>query len=346
MFLRAVLLCSLVVAVANAREWKALSQRTRSVQGPGVARQRKTMDLQPLLEVLLKKETAGAQEKRQMCGVPTQITSAQEPLITGKHNTLRGMEGASDMSRMTYNTDLANRAQEWAAKCIWDHGLLELCNGDGLGQNMYLTSGYQSYPTLDVEGAIQGWYDEKKDYNYNTGGCTWGKMCGHYTQVVWADSTEVGCGTAQCPTIVVNGTWTNAVIFVCNYAPSGNWHGEKPFQIGESCSECKWNPGHGTTCSENLCTNCSPSHDSSCTCPYTRNCNGHGRLNPDTCGCTCDTGYYGDECENSCACENDPDMGWACPQWSSLCTDPMYKQFMKDTCKKECGLCSTPPGAC
>ena len=36
---------------------------------------------------------------------------------------------------------------------------------------------------MDVDGAIQAWYDEKSFYNYQTKACDAGEMCGHYTQV-------------------------------------------------------------------------------------------------------------------------------------------------------------------
>ena len=46
------------------------------------------------------------------------------------------------------------------------------------------------------------------------------QSCGHYTQVVWANTLSVGCGVAVCPT---------GTIVVCNYAPPGNYVGEKPY---------------------------------------------------------------------------------------------------------------------
>jgi hypothetical protein len=39
--------------------------------------------------------------------------------------------------------------------------------------------------------------------------------CGHYTQIIWRNTTEVGCGMATCS----NGS----EIWVCNYNPPGNY---------------------------------------------------------------------------------------------------------------------------
>ena len=36
---------------------------------------------------------------------------------------------------------------------------------------------------VDLEGAVQLWYDEVMDYTYENNSCTTGKPCGHYTQV-------------------------------------------------------------------------------------------------------------------------------------------------------------------
>jgi len=70
--------------------------------------------------------------------------------------------------------------KEWAELCMWKHGQPDVPNppANVLGQNLYMTTG-----ALNLTSGIQLWFDEKKDFNYDTLGCTAGKMCGHYTQV-------------------------------------------------------------------------------------------------------------------------------------------------------------------
>jgi pathogenesis-related protein 1 len=46
-------------------------------------------------------------------------------------------------------------------------------------------------------------------------------MCGHYTQLVWADTEAVGCAVARNPTQTYE-------VWVCNYTPGGNFAGERP----------------------------------------------------------------------------------------------------------------------
>ncbi len=69
---------------------------------------------------------------------------------------------------------------------------------------------------------MSSWMKEKANHNYATGTCATGKVCGHYTQVMWAKSTKLGCGLNKCPGL----KWSSTI--VCNYAPGGN-SGGKPF---------------------------------------------------------------------------------------------------------------------
>ncbi|MEO7138026.1 MAG: CAP domain-containing protein [Gemmatimonadales bacterium] len=41
-------------------------------------------------------------------------------------------------------------------------------------------------------------------------------MCGHYTQLVWRATREVGCALNSCP----GPAFPNSI--VCNYGPGGN----------------------------------------------------------------------------------------------------------------------------
>jgi len=64
--------------------------------------------------------------------------------------------------------------------------------------------------------AVPGWYEEKKDYNFQTGQ-SYG-MTGHFTQLVWKGSKRLGVGIAKRGREV----WV-----VANYSPPGNWPGHQ-----------------------------------------------------------------------------------------------------------------------
>ena len=72
-------------------------------------------------------------------------------------------------------------AQDWANRCVWEHGNPYYANQPypQIGQNNYANTA-NPYNLAD---AIFAWYDEKQFYNYDTGDCVPGEMCGHYTQV-------------------------------------------------------------------------------------------------------------------------------------------------------------------
>ena len=55
------------------------------------------------------------------------------------------------------------------------------------------------------------WYNEIQKYDFNNQGFSQGT--GHFTQVVWKSSNQLGCGHSSG-------------FVVCNYYPAGNYQGE------------------------------------------------------------------------------------------------------------------------
>ncbi|CAN1167492.1 Pathogenesis-related protein 1 [Linum perenne] len=74
---------------------------------------------------------------------------------------------------------------------------------------------------LNATQAVEMWDGEKVDYDYENNCCAPEKMCGHYTQLVWRDSLEVGCAKVRCP--------GGGTLITCNYDPPGNYEGERPY---------------------------------------------------------------------------------------------------------------------
>ncbi|CAG2206717.1 ANGPT2 [Mytilus edulis] len=89
----------------------------------------------------------------------------------------------------------------------------------------------------DILAATRSWEKEQDHYNIYTNNCVPGEMCGHYTQMVWADTETVGCAMWKCP-YIHNLGWRDAYIVVCDYGPGGNISGRKPYIIGQTCAEC------------------------------------------------------------------------------------------------------------
>jgi len=267
------------------------------------------------------------------------LTPQQKSEVLRRHNVLRALEGADNMELMTWNDFLTPLAASWAAGCIWQHGQRHVYSGNNpeyttIGQNLYTSTG-----GMNLTEGIQSWYDEKVDYNYDTLGCTPGKMCGHYTQVVWATSRHVGCAYHLCPTIAVPGpNLHNAYYLVCNYGPAGNFRGQKPYTKGPACSKC----GNGAGwCKNKLCNNDCSSAGKDCSCPAI--CYNCAKLDKDTCRCSCADGWYGLDC--SVRCEDKDKMCGANPGWPPRWCTSAQHPYVREKCLAMCQLCREDPNA-
>lgn len=142
--------------------------------------------------------------------------------MVAEHNEERANvvpAAASPLPPLTWDPDIAAVAQAYAEVCVFEHSMGEY------GENLYVNTGYEATP----KEVVEGWASEVEFYDYETNSCEPNEMCGHYTQVVWADSLRLGCGVATCTEnspFGGNETWQN---WVCNYDPPGNWVGEKPY---------------------------------------------------------------------------------------------------------------------
>ncbi len=128
-----------------------------------------------------------------------------------KHNQLRAKHCVPPLA---WSAGLAATAQQWANACDFRH------SSNGLGENLAMgTSG--AFPP---DAQIQSWYDEIGQYDFAAGRFTSGT--GHFTQVIWRSSTELGCGVATCG---------GQDLLVCNYSPPGNYSGEFQANVPERC---------------------------------------------------------------------------------------------------------------
>ncbi|HET7203122.1 MAG TPA: CAP domain-containing protein [Steroidobacteraceae bacterium] len=145
--------------------------------------------------------------------------------ITAAHNRVRARVGVPPLK---WNPQLAEVARRWANACVdrdAARGMLDHSSGRSdlfpgpLGENLHATTA----PVANPVEAVEDWAGEARDYDYDRNACRDGAMCGHYTQVVWRTTREVGCAVGSCPRLRFRGT------LVCNYWPAGNWVGERPY---------------------------------------------------------------------------------------------------------------------
>lgn len=103
---------------------------------------------------------------------------------------------------------------------------MSVTQGGDYGEN--LASGYNSSIL-----AIEAWAAEEADYSYSD--AEFDEETGHFTQLVWNETTSVGCGAQKCDG--ENGV--EGWLLVCEYYPPGNVKGEFKEEIGKAESEGK-----------------------------------------------------------------------------------------------------------
>ncbi|XP_060792805.1 peptidase inhibitor 16-like [Neoarius graeffei] len=171
------------------------------------------------------------------------LTDEEKTQILDLHNQYRSMvtPQAANMQHMLWDNTIAQVAANYSTQCTWEHN--SKVNGT-LGESLFMTLG-----PLIITQPMTIWFNERQNYHFNNNSCTEGKLCGHYTQIVWANTTFVGCAAHFCPD-VPNFKVQNATILVCNYFPPGNILRQSPYQEGPACFSC---PNGTKGCVDNTC---------------------------------------------------------------------------------------------
>jgi pathogenesis-related protein 1 len=181
-------------------------------------------------------------------GTITAVTDAGEiAKILELHNKQRRADNAG-LADLTYDAKLAEVAAANAAKLSCDAGRL-IHAETKYGENL---AGHSSDDRATIiESGVRGWNREKEAYTIGDNSCDKGTIasdgsridaCGHYTQVVWRETTSVGCAIATGCSGPFN-------ILACNYNPGGNVCGWRPHSRvkGEACT-CPSNGATGLQC--------------------------------------------------------------------------------------------------
>ncbi len=128
------------------------------------------------------------------------------------HNAVRKRVGVGPLF---WSDELAGVAQEWANHLI-ANGQFVHSHNPNYGENLFEIQGAAATPNM----VVKAWADEVSDYNYSANACVGSKMCGHYTQLVWTETNQVGCAMAKSGP---------REVWVCEYNPPGNWVGKRPY---------------------------------------------------------------------------------------------------------------------
>jgi len=190
--------------------------------------------------------------------------------IVDKHNALRrkvakgkeekgkkgkrGQPGAANMMEVQWDEELAKMAQTWVNQCSEKaHDANRNVKSGYCGQNWaWMASGSQkAKKDGPLKQSVDMWYKEVKDFDSDAiASFQIGKkdthtgVVGHYTQVIWAKVTKIGCGYIER---LVGKMYERTVI--CNYSPGGNMGGAEIYKVGEAGTACP----PGSTHVDGLC---------------------------------------------------------------------------------------------
>lgn len=143
-------------------------------------------------------------------GPPSATPSSLSRDMLARHNAVRARVG---MPPLAWSDRLAARSQDWADTLLARGQFIHRPNST-YGENLFEITGAAASPAQVVDA----WAAESRNYDYISNRCS--GVCGHYTQIVWGATKEVGCAVAQ---------GSGREVWVCDYDPPGNWFGQWPY---------------------------------------------------------------------------------------------------------------------
>jgi uncharacterized protein YkwD len=154
--------------------------------------------------------------------------------MTAAHNAVRARQmnpmPSTSLPQMTWSAQLATTAQAYAEKLAANNCAFEHSQAPGLGENLAFYGGTMA----TAQQVTEGWAAEEECYTFGkfmtTDACDmqcvmekFANGCGHYTQIVWRNTMQLGCGVAACPGSGRKEIW------VCNYKNQGNIVGQSVY---------------------------------------------------------------------------------------------------------------------
>jgi pathogenesis-related protein 1 len=151
-----------------------------------------------------------AQWRRFGEGRPAIAPSSLAREMLAAHKAVRARVG---MAPLVWSDRLAARSQDWADTLLARKQFVHRPNST-YGENLFEITG----AAASSAQVVNAWAAESRNYDYGANRCR--GVCGHYTQLVWGGTKEVGCAVAR---------GGGHEVWVCDYDPPGNWVGQRPY---------------------------------------------------------------------------------------------------------------------
>jgi pathogenesis-related protein 1 len=139
----------------------------------------------------------------------------EEQAILSYHNQIRA---SVKIPPLIWSKELVQHATKWSARLAAQGCAMQHSKDSRYGENIFLGSANLNHEAV-VEAA-KAWESEKINYSGERLSKSLWSQVGDYTQMVWRDTTQMGCAKAVCG---------DQIIIVCNYNPPGNILGKKPY---------------------------------------------------------------------------------------------------------------------
>jgi uncharacterized protein YkwD len=141
------------------------------------------------------------------------ISAAEREIMLSLHNDYRAQHC---VPALTWSAELAASAQRWADQCWIGHDKSRGRVSENLAWGGDRTA----------NSAVDAWYKEVDRYNYSKP--VFAASTGHFTNMIWKNTKQIGCGVSKCYLGTVR-------VWVCRYSPQGNWAGQFPQNVPKRC---------------------------------------------------------------------------------------------------------------
>ena len=147
---------------------------------------------------------------------PRQLSARERAELVRAHNELRERVGSRPLR---WSDDLADDAAAWAERLSRKGCRLSHDRSSRAGENLFWASSSYLGPSasgpvrreLTPAYVVNAWGEESRDYSHARQRCARGRQCGHYVQIIWPATTQVGCGASTCA--------KGGEVWVCRYEP-------------------------------------------------------------------------------------------------------------------------------
>ncbi|KER22721.1 hypothetical protein T265_09240 [Opisthorchis viverrini] len=168
----------------------------------------------------------------QNLGPMTFLNNHNKYRVMLREGRVLGQPAAKSLQNLTWSSQLEDDAKTWAMNCQFTHATV--------GENLAMSTGINQDP-------VKMWFDEHEQYKFGPISMEKVAQTGHYTQLIWEDTRELGCYRHLCDGVPLSGgqRMKNAYYTVCRYSPPGNYVGQEPYEVslgrreGSNCSEIR-----------------------------------------------------------------------------------------------------------